>query len=174
MTPSSSVPPASPVALQNCLKDDKKKHFIQGLASAQSVQECIGIADQMGIFAKSDTIEKLDEVYKEQNQRADELAQESPERKVVYLLYVSSFERPKSADLIDQKFELAGFLGAQRDQNEDRSGRNQPIVKILLGNAGADMLQHQALIEDLQDALAAKVNIGAVVGLDHSSAASKA
>ncbi len=55
--------------MQNCLKDDKKKHFIQGLASAQSVQECIGIADQMGIFAKSDTIEKLDEVYKEQNQR---------------------------------------------------------------------------------------------------------
>ncbi len=47
-------------------------------------------------------------------------------------------------------------------------------MKILLGNAGADMLQHQALIEDLQDALAAKVNIGAVVGLDHSSAASKA
>ncbi|GLY29966.1 hypothetical protein [Kineosporia sp. NBRC 101731] len=163
--------------LPHCSEDAAGHRHVQLVQQSPERHECVGVSGQMAAFAPQDpSAAQFDATLSVQNDRAEELKRAAPERPVLCLVYVTAFEsRGKGGvapDNTEQKLEFMGYLKAQQRQNTVRDGPQQPIVRLLLGNAGPGMSNYPTMLDQLGPAGDGCDALG-VVGLDESSATTK-
>ncbi|MCE0540806.1 ABC transporter substrate-binding protein [Kineosporia rhizophila] len=168
-------PSPDPVAagLPDCVTDPGMNRFVSLHVSEGGVASCIGVSGQLGDFTESGSgIGKIDKEFATLNGDADQRKADAPTRAVITLVYVSSFRGNKMGDPVSQKLEAVAFLAAADEQNRQRQGDGQPIVRVLFANGGEDLSQRDLLVEQLKKAKAAD-RLTAVVGLDASTQATE-
>jgi ABC-type branched-subunit amino acid transport system substrate-binding protein len=139
--------------------------------------ECVGMSDgSHHMFQPSDeaTRQVEDKIYA-QNQRAEELHRAHPERPYITLVALQALTSSSgTADgLTTQRESLGGFAVAQARQLTD-STASEPIVRILIGNAGKGMQEGVRVAGQLRELAEQNRSIVGVVGLDMSSDATQA
>jgi len=134
--------------------------------------ECVGISDgSFDLFQPSDpTSRQVEHLIYEQNRSAERLHAMFPQRPFITLAEV---EATTSSDgtvdgLTAQRESFEGVATAQRQQL-DQSGDADPIVRVLLVNAGKDMQQAAAVARRLGDYASHDRSLVGVIGLDMSS-----
>jgi ABC-type branched-subunit amino acid transport system substrate-binding protein len=136
--------------------------------------ECIGISDgSFDLFQPSDaSIQLVEQTVLAQNRRAEALHAASPLRPYITLVDLESLTSSTGTvdGLTAERESLEGFAVAQLRQLS-ASTNNDPIVRILVANAGRNM-QHGPQVADLLRTMADQDrSIVGVVGLDMSSEA---
>ncbi|GAA2879784.1 hypothetical protein GCM10020220_082220 [Nonomuraea rubra] len=129
--------------------------------------ECVGVAEPDYLFAPgNEEMRQVQAVLQQQNERAAQLSEGSG-RPYVTLVYLAALTSSDNDTLAAAREGLAGVAIAQKRQNS-AAGPSEPLVRILLANAGGRM-QHGSRIARLllryQDGQAPIVG---VVGLDQS------
>lgn len=129
--------------------------------------ECVGVAEPDYLFSPGNAeIERVQAVLRQENERAERL-HESSDRPYVTIVYLAALTSTDRDTLAASREGLAGVAIAQKRQNGS-VGPSEPLVRILLANAGGRM-QHGSRIARLllryQDGAAPIVG---VVGLDQS------
>ncbi|GAB6897032.1 ABC transporter substrate-binding protein [Kineosporia succinea] len=173
--PAKSQPALDPKkeGLPDCVSDETAGRFVELARDANGAVSCIGVAGQIGVFAESRAgISELDEKFAQINAEADRHHREAPSRRVITLVYVSSFLGNQLDDPVSQKLESVGFFSAAADYNRQRQGDSKPIVKVLFANGGDDLSLHSLLATQLEKARD-KGRLTAVVGLDGSTVATQ-
>ncbi|GAA3594640.1 hypothetical protein GCM10022223_07160 [Kineosporia mesophila] len=163
--------------LPYCSKDAAAHRNVRLVLQSAERYECVGVAGQMAAFAPRDrSAAQFDATLSAQNDRAGELKRASPDRPVLCLVYATAFESRgkggKTPDNTEQKLEFMGYLRAQQRQNTMRDGPNQPIVRLLLGNAGPGMGNYPAMLAQFGPAGDGCDALG-VIGLDESTSTTR-
>jgi ABC-type branched-subunit amino acid transport system substrate-binding protein len=134
--------------------------------------ECVGVTDgSYDIFQPSDqSIRQTEEVIHSQNQQAEQLHAAYPKRPYITLVDVQAFTSlTANADgLTPERESLEGFAVAQQRQLGSH-GSTDPIVRVLIANAGQDMDQGVAVAQQLGNLTRSDHTVVGVVGLDVSS-----
>lgn len=132
--------------------------------------ECIGISANGFHFQPTDSaLSKVEDKIAEQNHRAEMIHELNPRRpylSVVYVAALSSTAQPPG-ELVSQRESLEGIAVAQIRQLE-KNGENDPVVRILVANAGMLMKHGVKIAEILKQMMADDPSIVGVVGLDQS------
>ncbi|TDD59222.1 hypothetical protein E1263_15705 [Kribbella antibiotica] len=133
--------------------------------------DCVGVTDGTNaLLYPSLSFGPVGDKILEQNWQTVELSKRQPERPVITLVFMTSAnDRLLSAGgLTAEREQLAGLAVAQKVQLEKPAQRYEPIVRVLIANAGPQF-RHADRVAQQLGALAAKdPSIVAVVGLDES------
>ncbi len=134
--------------------------------------ECIGVSDgSYDLFQPSDqSIRQVEQTILTQNRRAEKLHQEFPQRPYITLADVEALtsSTSTSAGLTAERESLEGFAVAQWRQL-NKSTIFDPIVRILIANAGQAMRQGKLVGKQLGAMAAQNPSMVGVIGLDMSS-----
>jgi ABC-type branched-subunit amino acid transport system substrate-binding protein len=134
--------------------------------------ECIGVTDgSFDIFQPSDkTIQTVEQTIYQQNLSAEQKHAQNPQRPYITLVDVEAVTSSDgTADgLTAERESLEGVAVAQSRQLT-KSGSSDPIVRLLIANAGRNMLRGTLVAQQLQDMAARDAGLVGVVGLDMSS-----
>ncbi|HWC84875.1 MAG TPA: hypothetical protein VG756_33355 [Pseudonocardiaceae bacterium] len=134
--------------------------------------ECIGVSDgSYDLFQPSDpTIRAVEQTVYQQNQQAATEHEQNSQRPYITLVDVQAVTSSNgTADgLTAERESLEGVAVAQWRQLS-KSGTSDPIVRVLVGNAGRNMLQGTAVAQQLSAMAAKDSSLVGVVGLDMSS-----
>lgn len=134
--------------------------------------ECIGVSDgSYDLFQPSDqSIRQVEQTILTQNQRAEQLHQAFPQRPYITLVDVEALTSATntSAGLTAERESLEGFAVAQWRQL-NKSAISNPIVRILIANAGQGMRQGKLVGKQLGAMAAQDPSLVGVIGLDMSS-----
>ncbi|WP_033293882.1 ABC transporter substrate-binding protein [Amycolatopsis jejuensis] len=134
--------------------------------------ECVGMSD--GTFTlfqpADDTIRQVESVIADQNRRAAELHAAHPERPYITLVDLEALTSSNgtSEGLTAERESLEGFAVAQLRQL-NATATAEPIVRMLIANAGLGMRQGVAVARQLRRMAQEDPSIVGVVGLDMSS-----
>ncbi|MFC7100526.1 hypothetical protein ACFQQB_08685 [Nonomuraea rubra] len=102
--------------------------------------ECVGVAEPDYLFAPgNEEMRQVQAVLQQQNERAAQLSEGSG-RPYVTLVYLAALTSSDNDTLAAAREGLAGVAIAQKRQNS-AAGPSEPLVRILLANAGGRM-QH--------------------------------
>lgn len=138
--------------------------------------ECIGLSDgTYDLFQPSDSsIQQAEQVILAQNHRAEELHATYPQRPYITLVDMEAFTSSTgTADgLTAERESLEGFAVAQLRQIQAPTD-SDPIVRILVANAGRGMSQGPRVAGMLRTMAEQDHSIVGVVGLDMSSKATQ-
>lgn len=133
--------------------------------------ECIGVTDgSYDIFQPSDQSTQLVEhVIFSQNQQAKQAHTAHPERPYITLVDIEAFtSSTSSADgLTSERESLEGLAITQ--QRQLQGSPTDPIVRVLIANAGQGMRQGVALAQQLGKLAKSDPTVVGVVGLDMST-----
>lgn len=134
--------------------------------------ECIGVSDgTYDLFQPSDqSIRQVEHTILTQNQRAEQLHQTFPQRPYITLVDVEALTSSTntSTGLTAERESLEGFAVAQWRQL-NKSAISDPIVRILIANAGQGMRQGKLIGKQLGAMAAQDPSLVGVIGLDMSS-----
>lgn len=144
-------------------------------------EECVGITDgSYNILQPSNEgLETIQHEILRQNRLAEREHHENPERPYVTLAYVGALTSPEQHNnapgqqdvLVAKRKELAGVAVAQ-EAARDAKG-DTPLVRVLLVNAGRKMWYGQQVATELGSLATRDSSLIGVIGLDHSSTATK-
>jgi hypothetical protein len=133
--------------------------------------ECIGVTDgSYDIFQPSDqSTQQVEHVIFSQNQQADQAHTAHPERPYITLVDIEGFTSSTgSADgLTAQRESLEGIAVAQQRQLQGVS--TDPIVRVLIANAGQGMRQGLALARQLGNLAKNDPTVIGIAGLQMST-----
>lgn len=134
--------------------------------------ECVGVTDgSYDIFQPTDqSIQQTEQVIRNQNQQAEQLHAAYPERPYITLVDVEALtsSTARADGLTAARESLEGFAVAQQRQLEAH-GSTDPIVRVLIANAGRNMDQGVAVAQQLSKLAKNDPTVVGVVGLDVSS-----
>jgi ABC-type branched-subunit amino acid transport system substrate-binding protein len=134
--------------------------------------ECIGVSDgSTDLFQPSDeTIRQVEQTVLAQNERAAAMHAAAPQRPYITIVDLQAITSSNNtADgLTAERESLEGVAVAQRRQL-DKSGSSDPIVRVLIANAGNGMRQGVAVAQLLGALARRDSSLVGVVGLDISS-----
>jgi hypothetical protein len=132
--------------------------------------ECIGVSANGFHFQATDSaLSKVEDKIAEQDHRAEVIHELNPRRpylSIVYVAALSSTAQPLG-ELVSQRESLEGIAVAQVHQLE-KNGENDPVVRILVANAGMLMKHGVKVAEMLKQMIVDDPSIVGVVGLDQS------
>ena len=135
--------------------------------------ECVGYSDgSHDLFQPSDvTIAQVEQTIHAQNLAAEQLHAANPARPYITIADVQALTSSDGtpSGLTADREGLEGVAVAQSRQL-NRSGTADPIVRVLIGNAGYDMRQGAVVARQLGADAQADPSLVGVVGLDMSSA----
>lgn len=141
-------------------------------SSVASRWTCIGVTtDGRNLFDPPDReIKTVEATVKSQNQRAIELHRDFPNRPYITLiaLWALTSADHTSASLTADRESLEGLAVAQKVQ-QGKTSSSDPIVRILVANAGPDMSDGVLAAKKIADEEHRDNSVAAVVGLDMSS-----
>ena len=134
--------------------------------------ECIGVTDGSdNIFQPSDdTVAQVLTVIKSQNDQARQRHLEQPQRPYITVAVVEAFTSAttsQSGGLTSERESLEGAAVAQANQL-NASGDADPIVRLLIVNAGRGMGRGQQVAQQLGVLAAQDPSVVGVVGLDQT------
>lgn len=136
--------------------------------------ECVGITDgSYNIFQPSDaSLDQVNQVILHQNDQARHLHQQYPQRPYISLAEVEAFSAPSSSTtaangLSAERESLEGAAVAQWRQLNN-TGNSDPIVRVLIVNAGNAMGQGTTVAKQLGHLAVRDPSLVGVVGLDQS------
>jgi hypothetical protein len=136
--------------------------------------ECVGVTDgSYNIFQPSNTsLDQVNQVILRQNNEAEQLHQQYPQRPYINLAVVEAFSAPSSSTnaangLSAERESLEGVAVAQWRQL-NKKGNSDPIIRVLIGNAGNGMHLGATVAHQLGDLAARDSSLVGVVGLDQS------
>jgi ABC-type branched-subunit amino acid transport system substrate-binding protein len=136
--------------------------------------ECVGVSDgSFDLFQPSDSsIRQVEQTVLDQNRRAEQLHAASPLRPYITLVDMEALTSSTGTvdGLTAERESLEGFAVAQLRQLS-ASTNADPIVRILMANAGRDMLRGPQVADILRKMADQDPSIVGVVGLDMSSKA---
>lgn len=134
--------------------------------------ECIGVSDgSTDLFQPHDApIQRVVATVLAQNRRAEEIHRDFPDRPYITLVDLQAFtSADHTADgLTAEREGLEGVVVAQQRQL-NKSGSSDPIVRVLIANAGNGMYQGARVARQLGDMTVQDPSLVGVVGLDMSS-----
>ncbi|GAA3042894.1 hypothetical protein GCM10010464_03600 [Pseudonocardia yunnanensis] len=134
---------------------------------------CIGVTDGSNPHVLPD-VEVFDEVRTtilRQNNAALELREDQPERPFVTLVFLGSLTAPSTSGsdvLTAEREQLAGMAVAQAVQLTKPEQQYEPIVRVLIANAGPGMRHGTEVAQQLGAMARTDPSIVAVVGLSES------
>ncbi|MEV0383061.1 hypothetical protein [Nonomuraea sp. NPDC050643] len=129
--------------------------------------ECVGVAEPDYLFAPGNAeMERVQAVLDQENRRAAGL-REGSARPYVTIVYLAALTSSDRDTLAAAREGLAGVAIAQKRQN-DSAGPSEPIVRILLANAGGRMQHGSNIARLLLRYRDDQAPIVGVVGLDQS------
>lgn len=132
--------------------------------------ECIGLSAHGFPFQPSDTeLGKIETKIGTLNDSALAAHRANPSRAYITVAYVAAFSSTDQppADPVSERDGLAGLAVAQNRQL-DKSGSHDPLLRVLIGNAGARMKHGGEVARILSRLMADDASIVGVVGLDQS------
>ncbi|WP_188192284.1 ABC transporter substrate-binding protein [Nonomuraea sp. SYSU D8015] len=130
--------------------------------------ECVGVAEPDYLFTPGNAeIEKVQAVLQQENGRAARLHEEDGRRPYVTIVYLAALTTTDRDALAASREGLAGVAIAQKRQNAS-SGASEPLVRILLANAGGRMQHGSRIARLLLRYRDEEAPIVGVVGLDQS------
>ncbi|ANZ20289.1 hypothetical protein O1L44_31555 [Streptomyces noursei] len=133
--------------------------------------ECIGVSRHGFTFHSPDAeLNKTLHTIADQNARADQIHQASPERPFVTLVHLSallSSTGKSTAQLAYGREALQGAAGAQSRQLRT-TGSTEPILRIFPANAGSGMRFGTQVVQILEELQGKDPSIVGVTGLDQS------
>lgn len=139
-------------------------------------EECIGVTDGSHDFftGSSSRPDSTSARFVRQNEDAISTYQEKPERGIVTISYVGAFTPgTNTRDAASQRETMAGIAQAQKHNNDHVE--SAPVVRVLITNAGKDMMSGDAAASELtaltpeSDLVGDDSSLVATVGFDHSS-----
>jgi hypothetical protein len=134
---------------------------------------CIGVTDGSNPRVLPD-VEVFDEVRStilRQNRTALEIHRDQPDRPFVTLVFLGSLTAPATSDndvLTAEREQLAGMAVAQAVQLTKPQQQYEPIVRVLIANAGPGMRYGREVAQQLGAMARTDPSIVAVVGLSES------
>ena len=139
-------------------------------------RECVGLADSLAVFAPDDPrIAPIEAELIQQNATAESLHQGPSGRPLVTLVHAAAVDsRATGSDNSETVMELAGMLAIQDDQNRLPANGSEPVIRILIGNAGSGTNQHERLAGEIARAAGQDPSLVGVVGLEESNQNTKA
>jgi ABC-type branched-subunit amino acid transport system substrate-binding protein len=136
--------------------------------------ECVGVTDgSYNIIQPSDaSLNDVNQVILRQNDEAEQLHQQYPQRPYISLADVEALSVPSSSTnaangLSAERESLEGVAVAQWRQL-NKTGNSDPIIRVLIANAGNGMHQGPTVAQLLGDLAARDSSLVGVVGLDES------
>jgi ABC-type branched-subunit amino acid transport system substrate-binding protein len=134
--------------------------------------ECIGVSDgSTDLFQPSnETIRQVEQTVLAQNERAAAMHASAPQRPYITIVDLQAITSSNNtADgLTAERESLEGVAVAQQRQL-DKSGSSDPIVRVLIANAGKNMLQGATVAQQLVALARRDSSLVGVVALDISS-----
>ena len=136
--------------------------------------ECVGVTDGSdNLFQPSDpSLDEVTQVILRQNDDAVRLHEQYPQRPYISLAEVEAFSAPSSSidaanGLSSEREALEGVAVAQWRQLK-KTGNSDPIIRVLIVNAGNEMHQGMTVARQLRDLAAHDPSLVGVVGLGQS------
>ncbi|MGW0178450.1 caspase family protein [Nocardia sp. NPDC003345] len=147
--------------------------------------ECIGLSDGSYNFFRppardqvvQDQIQLVLDTIRDQNSWTADLHEQHPERPYFTLVNLQALTAPKhgsgtAADLTAERESLEGLVVAQRKQI-DAVGPGEPLIRILIGNAGRGTAKGPKLAAQIVEAARTDPTIVGVVGFNMSNQATQ-
>ncbi|MEU4312884.1 hypothetical protein [Nocardia sp. NPDC024068] len=147
--------------------------------------ECIGLTDGSYNFFRppardqvvQDQIQLVLDTLEDQNDWTADLHEQHPERPYFTLVNLQALTAPKhgsgtAADLTAERESLEGLVVAQRKQI-DAVGPDEPLIRILIGNAGRGTAKGPKLAEQIIEAARNDPSLVGVVGFNMSNQATQ-
>ncbi|MET9245883.1 ABC transporter substrate-binding protein [Nonomuraea sp. NPDC003709] len=129
--------------------------------------ECVGVAEPDYLFSPGNTeMRQVQAVLQQENERAAKL-HEGGDRPYVTIAYLAALTSTDRDTLAAAREGLAGVAIAQKRQNNS-AGASEPLVRILLANAGGRMEHGSSIARLLLRYRDEEAPIVGVVGLDQS------
>ncbi len=138
--------------------------------------ECVGLADHLAVFAPDDaSLAAVDAELTDQNAQAEALHRQPSGRPLITLVYAAAVDnQAEDPDNSETIMELAGMLAVQDDQNRLPANGSEPVIRILIGNAGVGTNEHRQLADQIARAAAQDPSLVGIVGLEESNYNTKA
>ncbi|GAA1606434.1 hypothetical protein GCM10009804_73150 [Kribbella hippodromi] len=133
--------------------------------------DCVGVTDGTNaLLFPSQSFAPVRAKILEQNKRAAELSQAQPERPVATLVFMASADdRSLDAGVFTaEREQLAGLAVAQAVQLNKPEQRYEPILRVLIANAGPRFKHAARVAEQIGRLAAGDPTIVAVVGMTES------
>jgi hypothetical protein len=133
--------------------------------------DCVGITDGTNaLLFPSQSFAPVRAKILEQNKRAAELSEQQPERPVATLVFMASADdRSLDAGVFTaEREQLAGLAVAQAVQLNKPQQRYEPILRVLIANAGPRFRHADRVAEQIGQLTATDPTVVAVVGMAES------
>ncbi len=132
---------------------------------------CIGVTDgSNALLLPSNSFDEVRKVILAQNRRGLEAAKSQPDRPMITLVFLSSAAEQGSSTSVmtAEREQLAGMAVAQAVQLAKPPQAYEPLVRVLIANAGPQLKHGERVAQQLGRMAAADPSIVAVVGMVES------
>lgn len=132
---------------------------------------CVGVTyGSNALLLPSKSFDEVRTTIRSQNDRALELSKQQPERPLITLVFMAAVadERQSENEQTAQREQLAGMAVAQAVQLAKPTQSYEPLVRVLIANAGPRLQHGQRVARQLGELAAADPSIVAVVGMVES------
>ncbi|NUT52556.1 MAG: ABC transporter substrate-binding protein [Saccharothrix sp.] len=149
-------------------RDNPDAHTLQRIGD-----DCVGVTTGLvPLFGQPDDqdlqrFNKIQQLIVDQNRRVVEAHERAPERPYATVVYVSAMSAARDA-LASNTARLVG-VAARQARLLDRVDSDEPLIRVLLSNAGAGMQHGRAVSATLEAMVARDKSIVGVVGMALSS-----
>lgn len=131
--------------------------------------ECIGVTEKGFAFQPSDTaMSDVQAKVGELNQRAAQAHRDNPNRPYVSLVFIAALTSPNQSPVLASERESLAGIAVVQDRQLAKTGNNEPLLRILIANAGSEMRYGSQLAGLLRDMVGADPSIVGAVGFDQS------
>ncbi|WBQ06855.1 ABC transporter substrate-binding protein [Kribbella sp. CA-293567] len=132
---------------------------------------CIGVTDGSNeLLLPGSAFDEVRSTIYAQNQRSSALSKSQPDRPLITLVFMSSAADQGSSDgvMTAEREQLAGMAVAQAVQLNKAAQAYEPLLRVLIANAGPQLRQGERVANQLGRMAAADPSIVAVVGMVQS------
>ncbi|MET0236053.1 MAG: ABC transporter substrate-binding protein [Kibdelosporangium sp.] len=131
--------------------------------------ECIGVTEQGFAFQPSDTaLSDVQAKVGELNERAASAHRDNPNRPYVSLVFIAALTSPNQSPILASERESLAGIAVVQDRQIAKTGDDDPLLRILVANAGSQMRYGPRLAGLLQDMVDRDPSIVGAVGFDQS------
>jgi ABC-type branched-subunit amino acid transport system substrate-binding protein len=131
--------------------------------------ECIGVTEKGFAFQPSDiALSDVQAKVGELNQKAAQAHRDNPNRPYVSLVFIAALTSPNQSPILASERESLAGIAVVQDRQIAKTGDNDPLLRILVANAGSQMRYGSQLAELLHDMVKADESIVGAVGFDQS------
>ncbi|HVK26678.1 MAG TPA: hypothetical protein VM677_35470 [Actinokineospora sp.] len=136
--------------------------------------QCVGYSDSASqVFGTNERLQKAQELVFLENEDAERLHRDSPNRPYFSLVYFAGLTASDSAPATEHAVaeELEGLVIRQRGQHAEDTSDSDPLLRVIVANGGTGMEAAEMVARDmLVPLIESDPSILGVVGLDRSVA----